>query len=159
MIHQQSDKKSSLSALFNEDSSKSILAALALIFLISLPLLFFYLGGWSFLEPDEGRYGSIPYQMLTRNDFITPTQNGVKFFDKPPLLYWAIAASYAAFGYDEWAARLVPALAALASIFSVYACMGTLEKRRSGCAADDSEKIRFTRTAKAINEQCHRMRH
>lgn len=96
-------------------------APFAAILLLATPLLFSFLGGWGFLDPDEGRYGTIPYQMLTRADFITPTQNEIKFFDKPPLLYWLIAASYTAFGANEWAARLVPALAALLGVLSAYA--------------------------------------
>ena len=105
---------------------------LAAILLISLPVFFFLLGGWSFTDPDEGRYGSIPWQMLLRGDFVTPTQNGVKFFDKPPLLYWAMAASYSVFGLQEWAARLIPALSALAALFAVYALGRRMFSARAG---------------------------
>jgi 4-amino-4-deoxy-L-arabinose transferase-like glycosyltransferase len=105
---------------------------LAAIVLVSLPVFFFLLGGWSFTDPDEGRYGSIPWQMLVRGDFVTPTQNGVKFFDKPPLLYWTIAASYAVFGLQEWAARLIPALSALAALFAVYALGRRMFSARAG---------------------------
>ena len=93
--------------------------AFAAIALFSWPL-FFFLNGWSFTDPDEGRYATIPLQMLTRGDWVTPTHNEVNFFDKPPLLYWAIAGSYSAFGAQEWAARLVPALAALAALFAAF---------------------------------------
>ncbi|HEX8833109.1 MAG TPA: glycosyltransferase family 39 protein [Abditibacteriaceae bacterium] len=96
---------------------KRLIAVIAIL-IVALPL---FLGGWAFLDPDEGRYGTIPYEMLANADFVTPTQNDIKFFDKPPLLYWTIAASYSLFGYQEWAARLIPALAALAGILMVYA--------------------------------------
>ena len=108
---------------------------LAFIVLISFPVFFFLLGGWSFTDPDEGRYGSIPWQMLVRGDFITPTQNGVKFFDKPPLLYWGIAASYSLFGLHEWAARLIPALSALAGLFAIYALGRRMFSARAGLLA------------------------
>lgn|GEM_PF-1978829 len=107
----------------------------ALILLLAVPLLFSFLGGWSFLDPDEGRYGTIPYQMLTRADFITPTQNEIKFFDKPPLLYWLIAASYSIFGTHEWAARLIPALAALLGVITVYALGQRMFSLRAGVLA------------------------
>jgi 4-amino-4-deoxy-L-arabinose transferase-like glycosyltransferase len=106
--------------------------ALAAILLLSLPLLFFCLDGWSFIDPDEGRYGTIPYQMLTRGDFVTPKQNDIKFFDKPPLLYWGIAASYSIFGLQEWAARLVPAMAALMGLLAVYALGRRMFSPRAG---------------------------
>lgn len=108
----------SLQTFFLKNSKRSWFSFVA-IALIALPLLFLYLNGWGFVDPDEGRYGSIPRQMLLRGDFITPTQNYIKFFDKPPLLYWTIAASYSVFGFHVWAARLIPALAALAGLFSV----------------------------------------
>jgi len=106
--------------------------SLTVILLISIPLFFFNLGSWSFLDPDEGRYGAIPRQMLIHHDFITPTQNNAKFFDKPPLLYWSIAASYWTFGYNEWAARLIPALAALMSLFAVYGLGHRMFNSRAG---------------------------
>lgn len=106
--------------------------AVTAIVLLALPVFFHGLGSWSFLDPDEGRYGTIPYQMLERADFVTPRQNEVKFFDKPPLLYWAVAASYAVFGYREWAARLVPAVAALAGLLIVYGLGKRMFSPRAG---------------------------
>src|SRR5690606_1937550 len=38
---------------------------------------------------------------------------------KPPLTYWAIAASVGGFGYSPWAARLPAALSYLACVFLV----------------------------------------
>jgi 4-amino-4-deoxy-L-arabinose transferase-like glycosyltransferase len=60
--------------------------------------------------PDEGRYASIAREMLESADWITPRLNGLKYFEKPPLQYWATAVAYALFGVDEWTARLWPAL-------------------------------------------------
>jgi 4-amino-4-deoxy-L-arabinose transferase-like glycosyltransferase len=45
---------------------------------------------------------------------------GEPYLDKPPLLYWLIEASYAAFGVTVWAARLVPALAVHGCVLLVY---------------------------------------
>lgn len=60
-------------------------------------------------RPDEGRYAEIPRQMVASGDWVTPRLNGLKYFEKPPLQYWATAAIYSVFGYDEWTARLWPA--------------------------------------------------
>ena len=87
---------------------------------ISLPLFFFRMGGWAFFEPDEGRYAELPREMLKSGDWITPHLNGVVYFEKPPLLYWAVAAMYRLFGLHEWSGRMVPALAALAGVLLVY---------------------------------------
>src|SRR5215467_14169597 len=61
-------------------------------------------------RPDEGRYADIAREMLDSGDWVTPRLNGIKYFEKPPLQYWATAAAFAAFGADEWTARLWPAV-------------------------------------------------
>ncbi|HMH17944.1 MAG TPA: glycosyltransferase family 39 protein [Burkholderiales bacterium] len=60
--------------------------------------------------PDEGRYADIAREMLNSNDWVTPRLNGIKYLEKPPLQYWATAGAFAAFGADEWTARLWPAV-------------------------------------------------
>jgi len=57
------------------------------------------------LDPDEGRYAEIPREMLASGDFITPRFNDLKYFEKPPLQYWATAAVYAVAGLSEWSSR------------------------------------------------------
>ncbi|KAA3610851.1 MAG: glycosyltransferase family 39 protein [Planctomycetota bacterium] len=43
-------------------------------------------------EPDEGRYGEAAREMLAEADFLLPRQNGVVYPDKPPGVYWGMAA-------------------------------------------------------------------
>ena len=59
--------------------------------------------------------------MLRRHDFVTPYIDGIRFFDKPPLMYWMAAASMHVFGVKDWAARLPLALCVLALLLSTYA--------------------------------------
>ena len=58
--------------------------------------------------------------MMQRHDYVTPYINGIRFFDKPPLLYWMAAGSMHIFGIHDWAARLPLALAVLALLLSTY---------------------------------------
>ena len=44
--------------------------------------------------------------MLQSGDWITPRLNGIRYFEKPPLMYWMVAASMAVFGDNETAARI-----------------------------------------------------
>src|SRR3979409_534524 len=44
------------------------------------------------------RSAEIPREMLATHDFVVPRLNGVPYFEKPPLLYWANAASFAVLG-------------------------------------------------------------
>src|SRR4029079_19423350 len=62
-------------------------------------------------HPDEGRYAEIAREMAASGDWVTPRLNGLKYFEKPPMQYWATAAAFNAFGVHEWPARLVAALA------------------------------------------------
>ncbi|MBI4516653.1 MAG: glycosyltransferase family 39 protein [Deltaproteobacteria bacterium] len=72
-------------------------------------------------EPDEPRYAEIAREMLVRHDFVTPTLNFVKYFEKPPLVYWLTAIAFGLLGVSDWAARLVPVLSALATLALTWA--------------------------------------
>jgi 4-amino-4-deoxy-L-arabinose transferase-like glycosyltransferase len=62
--------------------------------------------------------------MLRGAGWITPHLNGVPYFDKPPLLYWLMAGSFAWLGPTETAARLWSALAAI-GVAVLTALIGT----------------------------------
>ena len=103
---------------------------LALVFILGIPFLQF-LGRLPLIDPDEGRYAEIPREMLERGDLITPTLNYVKYFEKPPLLYWINAASMKIFGLNEFAARLPSALCGLLTLLTTYLIARRLYDRRT----------------------------
>jgi 4-amino-4-deoxy-L-arabinose transferase-like glycosyltransferase len=86
-----------------------------LILLISF-LTMDSLGERKLANPDEGRYSEISREMASSNDFVTPRLNGLKYFEKPPLQYWATAISFKLFGESEFSARLYTALCGLACV-------------------------------------------
>jgi 4-amino-4-deoxy-L-arabinose transferase-like glycosyltransferase len=67
-------------------------------------------------NPDEGRYSEISREMAATGDWITPRLNGIKYFEKPPLQYWASAIALRVFGVNEYAARLYVVLAGFATL-------------------------------------------
>lgn len=73
------------------------------------------------LDDVDSVYIEVAREMLHRHDYVTPYVDGIRFFDKPPLMYWMAAGSMHLFGVHDWAARLPLALAVLALIFAVYA--------------------------------------
>ena len=93
------------------------------------------LGSYPLNNPDEGRNTEIPREMLATGDWVTPRLDGVNYFEKPPLMYWAVGASMTLFGQNEWAARAVPALFALGGILLTYAAARRLYGRTAGLAA------------------------
>jgi 4-amino-4-deoxy-L-arabinose transferase-like glycosyltransferase len=72
------------------------------------------------IKPDEGRYAEIPREMVASGDWTTPRLNDIKYFEKPPLQYWATAVAYEAFGEHQWTSRLWAGLTGFAGIFLVW---------------------------------------
>lgn len=104
----------------------------SIVLLVLFGVLFLTgLGAAPLIDPDEGRYAEIPREMLVRGDFVTPTLNYVKYFEKPPLLYWVNAGSMAIFGQNEFAARLPSALSGLFTVLLTYLAGRRLFNRRT----------------------------
>lgn len=76
------------------------------LFLLFALIWFVNLGGRQIAEPDEGRYAEIPREMVASGDWVTPRLNGIKYFEKPALQYWATAAAYEVFGINAGSSRL-----------------------------------------------------
>src|SRR6202011_5523794 len=89
---------------------------LVLIAFAALILYLPALGRPALWEPDEGRYAEIAREMLLTRDYVTPRDNWVRYFEKPPLVYWAEALSLKLFGPNEWAVRLPAALSTVAEV-------------------------------------------
>jgi 4-amino-4-deoxy-L-arabinose transferase-like glycosyltransferase len=86
-------------------------------------------------NPDEGRYAEIAREMVATGDWVTPHLNDLKYFEKPPLQYWATAAAYLAFGEHTWTARLWPALLGFLGLLTTLLAGKTLFDVRTGVYA------------------------
>jgi 4-amino-4-deoxy-L-arabinose transferase-like glycosyltransferase len=93
----------------------------ALLFFASL--LFHAAGTWSvpLIDRDEPRFAEASREMIERGDYVIPFFNDEYRFDKPPLTYWAQAASYKIFGQNDFAARFPSAVAAALTALSIFA--------------------------------------
>jgi 4-amino-4-deoxy-L-arabinose transferase-like glycosyltransferase len=87
------------------------------------------------LDPDEGRYAEIPREMVATGDWVTPRLDGLKYFEKPALQYWATAVAYSVFGLSEWTARLWTVGLAFACLPLVFAWTRRLYGTRAALAA------------------------
>jgi len=90
------------------------------------------LGAAGLYDPNEGMYAEISREMVLLRDWLTPHFNFIRYFEKPPLLYWLTALAYQLFGISEFSARLVTALAAIAGVGVVYGIGRDLWGRRVG---------------------------
>ncbi|HLN48229.1 MAG TPA: glycosyltransferase family 39 protein [Steroidobacteraceae bacterium] len=89
---------------------------------LSLALLVaWYVGmlGRGYWTPDEPREADIAWRMSWQPDKAVPLLAGEAFCEKPPLTYWAAAASIRLFGIAAWAARLPNLLYALVTALGV----------------------------------------
>jgi 4-amino-4-deoxy-L-arabinose transferase-like glycosyltransferase len=92
----------------------------AAVGLLALAVFFFHSWSYALWEPDEARYAEVPREMLATGNFIIPHLNYVPYIEKPPLLYWLTSLAFHFLGTNEFAARMVPALSALATVAVVY---------------------------------------
>ena len=86
-------------------------------------------------KADESRYGEISREMVASGDWVTPRLNGYKYFEKPPLQYWATAALFEVLGEHDWVARLWTALLGVAGIALTFYAGNRLFGPPSGAAA------------------------
>lgn len=90
---------------------------LVIFLLVAFCAVWFYaLSARTLVPTDEGRYAEMGREMVVTNDWITPRLNGIKYFEKPPLQTWMNAATFKAFGFGEWQARLWTGLCGLLGI-------------------------------------------
>ena len=83
-------------------------------------MLFWRLGAPSFWDPDEAHYAQTTSELIESGDWLAPFYNHQPFFDKPVLFHVLQALPMRLLGQSEFAARLVPALAAFALILTTW---------------------------------------
>lgn len=102
--------------------------ALAIVWLLTIQIR-------PMLDPDEGRYAEIPREMLATGNWVTPRLDGLKYFEKPALQYWATAALYRIVGLSNWSSRLWTVGLGFACLPLIYAWVTRLYNRRAALMA------------------------
>ena len=87
------------------------------------------------LDPDEGRYAEIPREMVASGDWVTPRLDGLKYFEKPVLQYWATASVYSLVGLSNWSSRLWTVGLGFGCLALIYAWLARLYDRRAALMA------------------------
>lgn len=111
------------------------LAPAAALWIVAGAAIFAGLGSYPLSDNNEGLYAAIAAGMLRTGHFLIPQIAGLPYIEKPPLLYWLMAGSFALFGQSAWAARLVPAAAAFATCVTLYIFIRRLGLRREANVA------------------------
>lgn len=99
---------------------KKEISFIFLLLVLCFLLFFFQLGKNPLWDGDEGLHATTSKDMVLSGDWVTPTYNGEKFYDKPILYNWFVSFSFLAFGFNEFAARLPSALLGTGCVMVVY---------------------------------------
>ena len=73
------------------------------------------------LDDVDSVHAEAAREIVLRHDWVTLHTNGVRYLEKAPLMYWAIAASYKLLGISDWSTRLPLALTMLLLALTTYA--------------------------------------
>jgi 4-amino-4-deoxy-L-arabinose transferase-like glycosyltransferase len=104
----------------------------------------------SLMDDVDAVQAQIARNMLESRDWVTARLDGIAYLEKSPLIYWAMAGSFAVFGVHDWAARIPIALSVVLLCW-LTACFGMWAfGRRAGfyaglCLATCAGLFLFTR--------------
>jgi 4-amino-4-deoxy-L-arabinose transferase-like glycosyltransferase len=71
----------------------------------------------SLFDDADSAHAEAGREMLILHDWVTLHENGIRYLEKAPLPYWAMAISFKLFGIAEWTARLPQGLTVLLLAF------------------------------------------
>ncbi len=75
---------------------------------------------------DEPRVAGVAAEMLLHGNWLEPRLNGQPFLEKQPLYYWASATSMRVFGFNQFAAKLPSAIAAIIGVLALFKLAQTM---------------------------------
>jgi 4-amino-4-deoxy-L-arabinose transferase-like glycosyltransferase len=86
-------------------------------------------------ETDEGRSAAIAWETLHSGDWVTPHLNGIRYYEKPPLYFWLVAAAMGVVGQTDLAVRLPSLLASFLTVLLVARWGTRMRGPRTGLLA------------------------
>lgn len=95
-------------------------------------LYLLFLGSHGIVDPDEGRYSEVAREMLASGHWLSPTIDGVPFWDKPILFYWLQMLAMHFWGVNAWSIRFFPMLSGVGSCLIVYGVGAQCFNRATG---------------------------
>ncbi len=121
-----------------DNTSRNVLQELKKItFLVIISASVVYVIGWFIhvMDPDSAQYASITREMLERGDYLTFTDQGREYLDKPPLLFWLTGISFKLFGINDIAFRVPAFFATLLTLFFTFKLSTIYYDKKTGYLA------------------------
>jgi 4-amino-4-deoxy-L-arabinose transferase-like glycosyltransferase len=90
--------------------------------LLLLTALIYVGSAWnpSLQDDADAAHAEAAREIVERGDWVTLHINGVRYLEKAPLMYWAVALSYKIFGFTEFATRFPLAIGAMLLVAAIY---------------------------------------
>lgn len=81
-----------------------------------------YMIGWfiNVMDVDAAQYAAMTLEMLKRGEYLTFTDHGKDYLDKPPLIFWVSGLSMTFFGANNIAYRIPAFVVTLLALYSTY---------------------------------------
>jgi 4-amino-4-deoxy-L-arabinose transferase-like glycosyltransferase len=104
-----------------------VLAALALVIFLGCAI-----APPGLMDDADSAHAEVAREMAESGDYVTLQMDGIKYYEKDPLMYWLIAGSFRAFGVNEFAARLPLALSMVFAVLAVWTLASSMFGSRAG---------------------------
>ncbi len=109
------------------DMQKKISIGLVLgVLALTSVFLLWHLGAEPLQDYDEATYAEVVHEARADGNFISFTYGGAAYLKKPPLMFWAMAASEQVFGETPFAMRLPFALMGIALVAAIIMLAGEI---------------------------------
>jgi 4-amino-4-deoxy-L-arabinose transferase-like glycosyltransferase len=84
------------------------------------------------MDDADSAHAEVAREMANSGDWVTLTMDGIRYYEKDPLMYWTVAASFEIFGPTEFAARLPIALSSTLAVMAAWALGSLMFGSRAG---------------------------
>jgi 4-amino-4-deoxy-L-arabinose transferase-like glycosyltransferase len=93
--------------------------------------------GWfnNIMDTDAAQYAAMSLEMLKRADYLTFTDHGKDYLDKPPMIFWLSGLSMSLLGANNFAYRLPAFAATILAFYSTYRFCILFYSRQTGILA------------------------
>lgn len=120
-MHMQTSTRPSPGLLVLKSSSRRTQTFIAVIALLWAVVYLGTIFSPPLMDDADTVHAEAAREMVEHHDWVTlRINNGFRYLEKAPLMYWLVAASYEIFGVHDWSTRLPIALGMLALLLVVY---------------------------------------
>lgn len=120
-MHMQTSTQSPSSLLVSGPSARRNQVFIAAIVLLWAVVYLGTIFSPPLMDDADTVHAEAAREMVANHDWVTlRINNGFRYLEKAPLMYWLVAASYEIFGVHDWSTRLPIALGMLTLLLVVY---------------------------------------